>query len=538
MNHRTENRSPRGFGRLCLSGTIIVLLLVEGAGAQGNTYEQTVLEIQEQIREENLNAASALLAEAERKYPLNGGLENLQGVVAIRQGKVAAAEKAFSAAIRDSPRLISAYLNLGRLYLQDTVDNPDATGKAMRVYLRALAIEPQNVEANYDSALLLLHSRKYGQSLEHLARLGPVGELSSKALAMTCVDNAGLGKMSEAKHNASVLAERPDLTEEDLLEVVPALLSAPGAQLADSLFSSVASHQSLSDAGLRMWGLAQEAENHLSVAQNTLEQAFAKGGSSTAILVDLARVAEARESYSEALGYLAHARDLDPRNASLPYRFGLICIKMKLLAESRKALSEAVRMDPQNADYNFALGTVTSFAVDPTEALPYLLKFHLLRPTDAIGTLALGTVYFRAKDFAAAKPYLQKAVKSPSTAADGYYYLARIERQEEHLDEAVRKLMQSEDLKPDQADVLAELGQIYVQMRKYHEAEKQLDRAATCDPDNFAAAYGLLQLYARTGDPRREDQAKRFEGIKQKNEQEIREAMRVLEVPPGVEPIR
>jgi Tfp pilus assembly protein PilF len=94
----------------------------------------------------------------------------------------------------------------------------------------------------------------------------------------------------------------------------------------------------------------------------------------------------------------------------------------------------------------------------------------------------------------------------------------------------------SSTMGPDQSDVLAELGQVNVQLKKYAVAEKQLDRAAALDADNYAANFGLLQLYVQTGDPRRDDQSKRFEEIKQKREEELKNTLQSLEIRPGDTP--
>ncbi len=518
------------------SSAIVLLFMVNSGNAQTNTgtYEQTVLAIQEQIQKDNLGKARTLVEAAERRFPANGGLENLQGVIAIQQGNITEAVEDFSASIRHSPRLMSPYLNLGRVYLQGSAQNSDMAAKALRVYEDALKIDPENAEANYDAAILLTRAGNYGESLAHLANLGTVDKFRVSALAVACADEAGVGHTADATRRAASLATHSDLTEADVVEIVPALFASRRADLVDVLLSAVASHQPLSAIGLRMIGLAQEAENRLPAAQDTLEHAFAAGLHSTDILVDLARIAEAREDYKGALGYLAHARDLKPNDASLPYRFGLICLKMTLLAESRKALAEAVHLDPENADYNFAIGTVASFADDPAEALPYLSKYHELRPADSGGMLALGTTYFRAKDFESATPWLRQAANVAFTAPFAYYYLARIARQEGRLDESVTDLGKSIRMKPDQPDALAELGQVYVQMKKYAEADKQLNLAIRLDRDNYAANFGLLELYARTGDSRRAEQSRRFDAVKEENEAKRRETMRILEVRPEI----
>jgi cytochrome c-type biogenesis protein CcmH/NrfG len=85
-------------------------------------------------------------------------------------------------------------------------------------------------------------------------------------------------------------------------------------------------------------------------------------------------------------------------------------------------------------------------------------------------------------------------------------------------------------MRPDSADVLAELGQVSLANRDYSEATPCFERAIRLDPDNYAANFGLLQLYARTGDERRDRQSKRFDEIKDKKEQRDREMMRTIEI--------
>jgi Flp pilus assembly protein TadD len=268
----------------------------------------------------------------------------------------------------------------------------------------------------------------------------------------------------------------------------------------------------------------------LQLARTTLEKAFAAKDRSVEILEDLTRVARAANDNQGALGYLAHARDLAPNNAALAYEFGAVCVRMGLYAEARKAISEALRLEPDNAEYNLGMGVVVSFSADPAQSLPFLKRYHALRPKDPEGVLALGAANFRAKDYDTASQWLTEAVSGTKTAADAHYYLGRIARQEGRLDEATSQLKQSLALKPDQPDALAELGEISLQTHDYAQAATYFDQALRHDPDNYVANFGLLQLYARTGDARREQQSHRFDEIKNLKEERDRQMMRSLEI--------
>lgn len=505
----------------------------EAGNGNSSAYDRTVLAIQKQIETGNLDAARALLAEAARHYSHNGGLENLLGVVEVQQGHNDAAHKAFAAAIADDPRLIGAYLNLSRMDMDAAANRRAARDEALRLSLRVLQLDPSNEEAQYQAATILFWNHEYRLSLEHLEKLSAISRARIGAQALECADLAALGPPARTEQAAKALAANPDLTEQDANMCLPALRGTKRADLIEEVFAAAANRQALSPEGLRILGLAQEGEAKFPEARATLEEAFAANDKSVDILEDLTRVAKAANDNQGALGYLAHARDLQPTNAWLAYEFGAICLRMGLFGEARKAMGEALRLDPANPDYNLGMGTVVSFSSDPSQSLPYLTRYHALRPKDPEGLLALGATSYRAKDYDTASQWLHQAVASPKTAAEAHFYLGRIARQEGRIDEAISELQQSLALQPEQADTLAELGQISVQRHDFSQAATYLDEALHLDSDNYAANFGLLELYARTGDVRREQQSRRFDEIKSMRDERERQMMRAIEIRPN-----
>ncbi|HUX45291.1 MAG TPA: tetratricopeptide repeat protein [Terracidiphilus sp.] len=529
--------------RLYRARAVFTLLLLASAPcipafsqSAAESYRQAVLAIQQHIESGDLDGAHSLLDQAARHFPNDGGLENLLGVIEIQQGHPEQARQAFAAAVKHSPRLVSAYLNLARVDMETASDNSKDRAEALHAYESVLRIEPGNPEANYQAATLLMWSQHYQLSLDHLAKLGPQDRDQVGAVGIACVDEAGLGHKAQADHAAAALAARQDLNEQVAMILLPGLRATRRADLIETIFSAVDQREPLTAAGLRILGLAQEAEGKLVQARATLERCFARDPASTVALVDLARVAEESHDDRGALGYLAHARAINPKDASLPYRFGVICARMNLLGEARKAFEDAIKLAPKNPQYNLAMGTVAAFGHDPMEALPYFQTYHQLRPDDPVGTLALGSTYFRARDYDHAVPWLHQAAAQPRTAARALYYLGRIARDKNNLDEALRDLEQSAKLEPKEPDVLAEIGQIYVGLKRYPEAQKELEAALALDADNYAANFGLLQFYVRTQDARLHAQSARFEAVKNKREQESREMMRVIEIDPKGQP--
>jgi tetratricopeptide (TPR) repeat protein len=159
-----------------------------------------------------------------------------------------------------------------------------------------------------------------------------------------------------------------------------------------------------------------------------------------------------------------------------------------------------------------------------------LQKYQTLRPSDPNGPLALGIANFRVDDDNAAIPWLKKAASYPSTAAEAHYYLGRVEQSQDHLDEAETEFTEALRSSPDQPNTLAELGRVAFLQRNYTEAASFLDRALKIDPDNYLANYALMQLYARTKDARREQQEKRFNQVKDNQDQQDSLSRRLFEI--------
>jgi Flp pilus assembly protein TadD len=516
-----------------MSGLLLLACAPLMAQQPPAAYRQQLLAIQQRIETGDLDGARSLLSAAQARYPADGGLENLLGVVEIQQGHTDEARNAFRAAIRHSPHLVSALMNLSRIDMQTAATDNAARVEARRMSQQVLALEPANDEARYQLASILVWSGQHREALAQIARLSEETRHQPQVQSLGCASEAFVGLRPAMEQAAAALAANPSLTEQDADTCLAGLRKAHRADLIAALYAAAAARQPLTPQGQRALGLAQEAEGKLVDARTTLEAAFtASQGKDSVLLVDLTRIAEAAGDHNGALGYVAHARDLMPADPELPYEFGVICLRMSLFGEARKAFAEAVRLAPENPQYNYGLGSVISFSQDPSQALPYLEKFRILRPADPAGTLALGVTNFRAKDYGTALRWLHQAAESKQTAADAHYYLGRIARQESRTSDAVSELKQALALDSNRADVLAELGQIAVLERDYPQAEEYLNRALRIEPNSYAANFGLLQLYARTEDARREQQSKRFDEIKDEKQERDRLMMRVIEVRP------
>jgi tetratricopeptide (TPR) repeat protein len=510
----------------------LAFVLVASAAPETPPLADLLLNAQARLEASDLAGAREQLGDALRLYPTSPAVYNFLGVVEAEGRNYHAAEARFREAIARSPRYTDAYLNLGRLYQEHADEDEDAATKALRLYGALLAFEPQHAEALYQSAVLLHARADFAASLARLDRLPGADQQRPGALALRCADLAGTGERAKADEAAARLLDRRDVEEPDVRPILPAL-SAHGAQdLGVRLMEALRLRGKTSAEGLQWLGAAYEKQDRLEMARQVLEEAAHARPASVPVLLDLARVADKARDYKGALGYLAHARDLEPANARIHFFFGMVCVNLDLGVEAFNSLSEAVRLEPENAYFNYALGAVALNRRDPSEAIPFFEKYARLRPEDIRGRLAIGIAAFKGGDYDRARPELTAAAARAETAAAANYFLARIAREQNDNDEALRLAQKAVEANPGYADAHAELGLLYVRKREPEKAAAALARCLELDPDNYLGNYHLLMLYQRTKDAREAAQSERFEALKKKQEEAADEFRRVIEVRP------
>jgi tetratricopeptide (TPR) repeat protein len=491
----------------------------------------TLQRVADLVGGDDLAAAKAAVDAALASHPSDPALHNLAGVVSARQEAYAAAESHFKTAIELAPQSAGPYENLGRLYQERSSVDDKARVKALTTYRQLLRVDPRNVEGLYQASFLLAIQGQFAESRELVARLPDDVRERPQALAVLAADLAGLSDRQAAATVVSKLAAHPDLSAEDVTRMLPALDHAPDDQTAQALFEALDRRGLAGPPVLHRLGRIHAAHGRYVEAHAVLDRA-AQGIPSVPILLDLARVSDELGDERRALGYLAHARELDPENATTHFLFGLICVELDLGREAYDALTKAVALDPENALANYALGAVSIHRRDASEAVPHFEKYVQLVPDDPRGKFALGAARFYSNLFDEARQDLLQAAQAPETAAGAHYLLARIARQTNDLETAARELDEALRVEPDHADAWAELGLVRLRMGQYAESERSLERALAIDAENYSATLNLAKLYARTKDPRQAELRRRLDGLQEKRAGAAQDFLRIIEVVP------
>jgi len=515
------------------AGILAIAVCCRGSGAAAAAPQDpgvAVTEIQAALERGDVAGAKAGVDAALRAHPDDPALNNFAGVIAAQNGEWQAAESHFREAIRLAPRAIPPYENLGRLYQERGAVDPAALPKALDVYGALLAVDPANTEGLFQSALLRARAGEFGASLALLQRLPSEIQARPQALAVRVADLAGTDETT-ATTLADTLASHPDVAPEDVLVVLPAFEHGQSGRVLARLITALDARGHVTLELLERLAAIQMRRGEFADARQTLDR-VASAAPTVPVLLDLARAADKTGDHKGALGYLAHARSLEPDNAAVHFLFGVVCVELELGAEAYESLKKAVGLDPESAPVNYMMGVVSLHRHDPSEGVPYLEKYVSLEPNDPRGRFALGVGRFHAKDFDGAQRELAAVAERPETAAGANYFLARIARQADRLDEARRHVDRSIEANPAFADAWAELGLLQTRTGQYAEAEQSLQKALSLDAENYQATVNLTALYTRTRDPRREQQAARLEVLQQKRGERAQDFLRMIEVVP------
>jgi len=507
-----------------------LILLFTALDPPSATPSEPVATIQNLVAENRLAEAQSALSRALVIQPNDAALWNLRGIADAKQGNMAGAEVAFSKAVHLAPRLASAWLNLGRLY-QLAPDRSEAVAKGINAYQSVIEIEPQNAEAHHQLALLLQWKGAFLESLGHLDRLPTADRARRPAVALRCADEAALGHTESALKLADQLLRDPQLEEADVIAILPAV-TTHNEDVAFRLLEGLESRGLATAETRSSLAALYESRGDLSAARKSYEAAFRSSAPSANVLTNLARVAWKQEDFEETLGYLAHARDLDPDNPGIHFFFGLTCNEMRLPVEARKSMEKALALAPENPYYNYAMGVIHLQWAEKDGAIPFLKKYVAAQPADTRGHLALAVAYFGTSHNDEAKREIARLASNSQVRAGTEYLLGRIAAQEGDVKGALIHLKQVAALEPKSSDAHAQLGDLFLQINNVEGARRETASSLALDPQNYAANRTLMRLYRLDNDPRLAEQAERLKTLVEQNDANLRLLQRTIEVRP------
>ncbi len=526
--HARPAANPHPFTTAVLA---LLAICAQPSPGQRTAPDRTVATIQETIQSGNYPEALRQVSAALALYANDAGLLNLRGVIHAQQNELADARKDFERAVALQPELTPAWQNLARSCQLGMRNAADARCAA-QAWQRVLKALPADAEARFSLAAIYEQQTKYGDSLRQLEKLPADEGARSSALALRCVDLAGLGRLAEAADAATRLTSAAEFSEADVASILPALATPPRAPLVVTLVEALDTHGAASPDSLRALVVAYEQVNRLSDARKTLERLAAADPRNPQHLFELARLSYRAHDLEGAISYLGHARNLVPSDPQVHFLFGMLLEEMQLPLEARKSVEKAVALDPHNPDYNYGLGSIILTTRESSGAVACFRSYVAARPQDPRGHFALGVAYFAAGDYENCRVEMQRLRSNPDTEAGALYFLGRIARIEENLDEAATLFDASIRLVPSFAEAYTELARVRLRQDRVEDARRAIERALSLDPESFQANSALLAMYQKTHDARATEQTERLRKLDEVRSKRQELMFRSIEVKP------
>jgi tetratricopeptide (TPR) repeat protein len=474
----------------------LALLLCAPVAAQGQNDYDRLERAAALIREGQLARAEAELGSILRWRPDDANALNFLGVVRAGQKRAREAEQLFLRALKASPALVGAYVNLGRLYLEG--GNQE---RALWAFAEADKFAPGREEILFNLAAIHVERKDFERALDALGKI-PRDALGVEDVRLILASYLGLGRNDEAVAIAASL-KRPGALPPEEAANFAALFAAHGLlDEAIEILEAARANWPNSYPLLYNLGASYSQRKDWARAEEFLTAALAARPDDVPALRSLASVARARGETEKSLSLLIRARRLAPASDEVLYDFGLTALQMNLILDALPAFEELQRKRPDHPPYIYMLAAARLRKGEKGAAETLLRRYVALRPKDAAGHYLLGVALNSLSRFAEARAAFGESLAlGPNPEAE--YMLGLISNNEGDAAGAVRWLERALQAEPNHAAARSELGIAYFRQNNYEAARAALERAVELDQKDLRAVHQLGLVYAKLGDRER-----------------------------------
>lgn len=425
--------------------------------------------------------------------PNDSGALTLLGVTLDSQRKFQEAEEMHRRAAASAPNSPDVWNN----YANHLLAVGDATAAA-RLYLRVVALDPANSNANAQLVRLALQAKKGTEALGYFNHL-PANQQDAPKLAPLRIAALYLaGQTTEADRLTQrwLAASRGDLGQS--FSIGLALAGVEKFAEADTFFTQAlalapSDFNVLSNLGVVAWrrGNLQRAREMLQAAQRLQPQ-------NVDILYDLACVDRAANRNESAVALLAQAEHLAPNRSDIQKLLAMTADDLGALEDSTAAWERYMKLEPADDAGRRERGFLAFKRGLFEQGLADVQWFVARHPDDPVGHFELGAIENKDNPAIALTEYDHALMLKPDFGAvhsergSLYYQMGKPESALPDLEAAVAS-------RPDDAVSLDRLGQTYLALDRPADALRVLRQAASLDPDDSKMQLHLARALADNG---------------------------------------
>ncbi len=426
-------RSVRSFRTLIISGVILILLLVIGAGA---------FYLWRSAPEGSPEGRISLDGARDRYYIPESDLTD-----ALKKGR-------------------QQYLQLAR----------DDARRTFQKILDESTSDKERSIAHIFLGVMALEEDRPGQAKHHFLSAYKLDESSVGALINLAIVERKLGNREEAQRYAEQAKELAPNDPAVAMILANLLLESSDPEKAEEIYREGMS-RSPDDTIMRYnLGLALIRQNKLDEAElefNRLVEMFPSDPLAVRALAYLGQIAFLKNRPEQAVQYYRRAIGLAPDEARYHYNLGVVLLRMRDNQGALEAFDNALKAGGSDADVFQNLALAYERLNEPTLAAKALERALLINPQSVEGLFQLGDLYHRQKDLLRAAENYRKIVNitpGDTNTKEALIRLGRVYREMERYQDSADVLGRAVTLSPNEGQVLYELGLTYRMGNRFDDA--------------------------------------------------------------------
>ena len=422
--------------------------------------------------------AARILDTILKDHPGEPGALVLMGVVLDAQQRYNDAETYYLRALNVAPGSPQVLNNAANHFL--------AAGdrkRARELYLKTIAIEPGQVNANLQLAQMSVDDKQGRPALAYLNR---ITETAGSDPGVLLLRARALGLSGRCAEAGAVLEKVEDLPGGD----APLYFSVGMAQAeckrydaAEGSFSRALDADPRNVEILYNLGLAALRADHVSRAQSVLETALKERPDDADALYALAQVCLKQQRPVEAAALLTRAEKAAPDRADIVLLIAQVAAQLEFYQDSADAYGRYLKLKPEDDAARRERGFDLARANDSKSALRDLEWYVGRHPRDGLGYFELAVAQMF-EDRQKALQSLDRSIGLDPALYQARYTRALLNIEEEKPDAAVPDLRLFLEKEPKNINALAHLGQAYLAVNRIDDAAAVLERARALAPDS------------------------------------------------------
>ena len=471
---------------------VCALVCVLGAAAQ---QAPELTQVSALIRQGHLDLAEKQLERVLARQPHSAKAHNLLGIVYLRQERYEEAEQALRSAIKDNPKWVDPFRNLGEVYIAE--GNADA---AVKAYGDAVKLAPGDAKSNLALAMLCQSAGEYQRSLDAAGRIPPA-QRTPNLLPILAADYVGLNQPEKAELEIRGMLQVADKNPDLVPQFAGFLLEHGAVGDADELLKTAAQRQKPTDKFLYQVARVEALRGDRAQARQTLTDVLEQSPDFLEALVEAGRLAGLDADWKKAARFLERAAKLAPQRVDILQGLVTAQLDSHQSAGTLRTAKKLMALQPDDLRSFYFLALAQAGNQQWPEARAAAEKVLQAHPDDREMNLTMAAAAYNTNDLAEARKHLDVCLKQNPSDAGALYFLGLIQKTEGDSAGAIQTLASSVALDPKNAEAQSALGGLYLQQGDLFHAREALEHAVQLWPEGADNHYKLALVYTRSGLP-------------------------------------